>query len=195
MLTTGIGGAARIAAGGRSSLAVLEGGTVEAWGENSYGQLGDGTVNERLAPVTLCGLTGVSAVATRGAHTLSFGGAIAPCPRVTKIAPTAGPPAGGTSVTITGTDLSEATAVRFGSVAAASFTVESPTSITAVSPAGSGSVDVTVSTPAGTSRATPGDLFAYIPAPSVTSVAPSTGEGGGRAPVTILGPTSRASPP
>ena len=39
-------------------------------------------------------------------------------------------------MTITGTDLSGATAVSFGSTAALSYTVNSATSITAVSPPG-----------------------------------------------------------
>ena len=38
-------------------------------------------------------------------------------PTVTGISPTSGPTAGGTSVTITGTDLTGATSVKFGSVA------------------------------------------------------------------------------
>ena len=59
------------------------------------------------------------------------------------------PPAGGTSVAITGAELTGATAVDFGSTAASSFTVNSATSITAVAPAGSGAVDVTVTGPVG----------------------------------------------
>ena len=54
---------------------------------------------------------------------------------------------GGTIVTITGTDFLAATAVMFGATAAATFTVDSDTQITATSPAGAGSVHVTVTTP------------------------------------------------
>ena len=67
-----------------------------------------------------------------------------PAPTVTGITPTAGPAAGGTTVTITGTNFSGATAVSFGGTAATGFTVNSATSITATSPAGTGTVDVTV---------------------------------------------------
>ena len=49
-------------------------------------------------------------------------------------------------MTITGTNFTGATAVKFGATNAASFTVNSATSITATSPAGSGTVDVTVTT-------------------------------------------------
>jgi hypothetical protein len=83
-------------------------------------------------------------------------------PEVTKVEPEFGLPSGGTSVTITGTNFTGATAVAFGSTAAASFTVNSETSITAVSPAGSGNVDVTVTTPKGTSKANSGDVFRYV---------------------------------
>lgn len=60
-------------------------------------------------------------------------------PVVTGISPNSGPTAGGTTVTITGTGFSGATAVDFGSIAAPSFTVNAAgTQITATDPAGSG---------------------------------------------------------
>jgi hypothetical protein len=78
------------------------------------------------------------------------------------VEPNHGSPSGGTTVTITGTDFTGATAVKFGA-ANAKVTVNSATSITAVSPKGmgSGTVDVTVTTPAGTSPTSPADLFTY----------------------------------
>ena len=70
-------------------------------------------------------------------------------PTVTSISPSAGPLAGGTSVTITGTNLNGATAVNFGGVAGTGVVVNSATSVTAVAPAGAaGTVDVTVVTAA-----------------------------------------------
>ena len=69
---------------------------------------------------------------------------------------------GGTSVTITGTNLTGATAVRFGLGNATGFTVDSDTQITATAPAGSpGTVDVTVATPGGTSARSPADRYTY----------------------------------
>ncbi|MFG2905211.1 IPT/TIG domain-containing protein [Kitasatospora sp. NPDC048286] len=79
----------------------------------------------------------------------------APAPVVTAVAPDHGPLAGGTTVTVTGSNLSGASAVTFGTVPATAVTVESDTRITATAPAGSavGKVDVTVTTPGGTSAA------------------------------------------
>ena len=98
-------------------------------------------------------------------------------------------------MTITGTNLSGATAVRFGSNSAKSFTVNSSTSITAVSPVftgGSAIVDVTVTTPEGTSPITTpetsigeGDEFAYEP--TVTAIEPTGGPVAGGTSVTIHG--------
>jgi hypothetical protein len=83
-------------------------------------------------------------------------------PVVTGISPATGPTTGGTVVTITGTGFLGATAVRFGGFAAASFTVNSNTSITAVSPGEAvGAVDVAVTTLGGTSSASAADKFAF----------------------------------
>lgn len=86
---------------------------------------------------------------------------LAPPPTVTAVAPDHGPPGGGTSVTITGTNFSGATAVKFGSASAGSFRVESETTIKATSPSGSGTVDVSVQTPSGTSALSAADHFTY----------------------------------
>lgn len=72
-------------------------------------------------------------------------------PALTSLSPNQGPTAGGTTVTLTGTNLADVTAVRFGTTAAA-FTIVSATQITATAPAGSaGAVQVTVTSPGGTS--------------------------------------------
>jgi hypothetical protein len=75
-------------------------------------------------------------------------------PRVTSVAPDNGPNLGGTMVTITGDGFSKVTAVDFGSSSAA-FTINSGHSITATSPAGSGTVEVTVTDAKGTSSTNP----------------------------------------
>jgi hypothetical protein len=92
----------------------------------------------------------------------------APCPlTVTAVTPNRGSTVGGTSVTITGTGFTGATAVSFGGTPATSFIVVNDTTITAVTPAHVvGVVDVTVTTPDGTSAISPGDKFHYVP-PSV----------------------------
>ncbi len=108
-------------------------------------------------------------------------------PTVTNVSPNAGPPAGGTSVTITGTNFTGATAVRFGGIAAASFAVNSASQITATSSAGTGTVDVTVTTSGGTSASSAADQFSYASAPTVTSVNANGGPAAGGTNVTITG--------
>jgi hypothetical protein len=96
---------------------------------------------------------------------------------VSGISPSAGSTSGSTTVTITGTNFTGATGVNFGPNAASSFTVNSDSQITAVSPPGSpGTVDVTVTGPGGTSATSPADQFTYItpgPPTSVTTGPPS----------------------
>lgn len=56
-------GITAISAGMKHSLALAKDGTVYSWGENRYGQLGDGTTTNRLTPVVVRGVTGAIAVA------------------------------------------------------------------------------------------------------------------------------------
>lgn len=65
---SGLNNVKSIAAGRFFSLAVKTDGTVWTWGENKYGQLGDGTTVDKSAPIQVSGLTGVTdAVAATGA--------------------------------------------------------------------------------------------------------------------------------
>lgn len=73
-------------------------------------------------------------------------------PVVGSVSPTSGTSAGGTSVVVAGSLLTGATAVTFGATDAASFTVDSDSQITAVSPAhAAGTVAIVVTTPDGSS--------------------------------------------
>ncbi|WP_327120539.1 IPT/TIG domain-containing protein [Nocardia sp. NBC_01730] len=106
-------------------------------------------------------------------------------PTLTSISPASGPAAGGTTVVLTGTNLTGATAVSFGGTPATSFTVNSSTQITAVTPAHSaGTVSVTVTTAGGTSN---GVAFTYIAAPTLTGIAPSSGPPSGGTVVVLTG--------
>src|SRR5438094_7589497 len=84
-------------------------------------------------------------------------------PVVTGVSPSSGPSTGGTTVTITGTAFDCVTSVTFGGVAATIISSTS-TQIVVTSPAhAAGTVDVIVTTPGGTSAATPADHFTYNP--------------------------------
>ena len=102
---------------------------------------------------------------------VAFGGASAP-PTVASVSPSSGPANGGTIVTVTGTNLyvGSSFAVDFGTSPATNVSVSSPTQLTATAPAGSvGTVNVTVTTPAGTSTTGAADDFTYTSSPSATT--------------------------
>jgi alpha-tubulin suppressor-like RCC1 family protein len=61
-----------VAAGSSHTVVLANNGTVWAWGKNSNGQLGDGTVIDRPAPVRVSGLTGVTAIAAGANHTIAL---------------------------------------------------------------------------------------------------------------------------
>ena len=84
-----------------------------------------------------------------------------PLPGVTKLSPDHGRRSGGTTVTITGTNLLGATAVHFGYHLARIDRVLSATAIKVTSPKGTGVVAVTVTTPGGMSAKTKADRFTY----------------------------------
>ncbi|WP_285571921.1 IPT/TIG domain-containing protein [Geothrix limicola] len=104
-----------------------------------------------------------------------------PVPTVTSLNPTGGQ--AGSSVTITGTGLTNASAVSFNGTPAASFTVTSATQITATVPAGATTGPVSVTTPGGT--ATGPAFLVLAPAPTITGLNPTSGMVGSS--VTITG--------
>src|SRR5262249_14276814 len=113
-------------------------------------------------------------------------------PTVTGVSPSSGSPAGGTSVTVTGSGFTGATAVDFGdSNPGSSLHVNSSTSLTVTSPPGTGTVDVSVTTPNGTG--TQFSAFTYALSPTITKVSPIKGTTLGGTTVTIKG-TNLASP-
>ena len=76
---------------------------------------------------------------------VTFSDATGPAPTVSSVCPNSGSTAGGTAVTITGTNFAAGATVTFGSAAATNVVVVNSTTITATTPAGSaGAVTVTV---------------------------------------------------
>ena len=118
-------------------------------------------------PAGSAGVKNIYLTATSGSTTRSNGFTYVAAPTITSFNPPSGTSAGGTTVTITGTNLANASAVRFGSTAG-TVTANTATSITVKSPAGavsSAGVALTVITPGGTSPAST-TKFRYVVAPA-----------------------------
>ncbi|MFF4485945.1 IPT/TIG domain-containing protein [Streptomyces sp. NPDC001544] len=137
-----------------------------------------------VAPAHAAGASAVT-VTTAGGTSNALTFTYLPAPALSSLTPTQGPVLGGTSVTLTGTNLTGATAVRFDGVAASSFTVDSATQITAIAPAhAAGASAVTVTTAGGTSNSL---TFTYLAAPAITGVSPTQGPTSGGTSVTLTG--------
>jgi hypothetical protein len=130
--------------------------------------------------------TGAVAVTVRspGGTSNSVTYTYAATPSLTTVSPNQGPASGGTTVTLTGTGLTGATAVAFGGNPAITFTVNSATQITAVAPAGTGAVPVTVTAPGGTSNTA---VYTYVAAPVLTALSPALGPTDAGAGITLTG--------
>jgi len=182
---SGLSGVTAISAGGQDSVALLGSGSVMTWGTDSSGVLGDGAPSGMSdVPVAVVGLTKAASISAGRSDTLAFG---EPIPTVTSVSPQIGPANGGATVTIGGNTFTGATAVKFGTAPATSFTVNSATSITATAPPGTGTVDVTVTTPAGMSPTSAADRYAYQAAPTVVRLSAKSGPAAGGTTVVITG--------
>ena len=119
-----------------------------------------------VTPAGTAGLTSVAVTTPGGTATLpSAFTFVVPAPTIESISPTSGSTLGGTAITITGTNLTDASSVTVGGVAATDVVVVSSTSVTAVTPAGSvGAKDVVVTTPGG-SATLPSAFTFVVPAP------------------------------
>ncbi len=73
VLNNGISGYAKtVAAGSTHTCALRADGTVQCWGSNGQGQLGNGTFNNSPVPMTVTGLSGVQALAAGDGHTCAL---------------------------------------------------------------------------------------------------------------------------
>lgn len=148
----------------------------------------DGTV-----PAGTVGKVNVVVQTSDGRATLVGGYEYAPAPTMSSVAPASGPIEGGARITITGSNFGAAgnPAVTVGGVAAICVALVSPTTITAVVPAGAaGAADVTVTLDNGGGSATLTGAYTYASAtlnPSVTSITPGQGTAAGGTTVTFAG--------
>ena len=115
--------------------------------------------------------TGKITVVTPGGTAVSTGSfTVVPPPTITSFTPTSG--GVGTLVTITGTNFTGASAVKFNGTSAV-FSVDSATKITATVAIGTTTGKISVTTVGGT--ATSIDLFTFIPAPTIFEFMPTSG--------------------
>ena len=111
-----------------------------------------------------------------------------PAPTVSSITPSSGPASGGTPVTITGSGFQAGATVSLGGTAATGVSVSSSTTITATTAAhAAGTVNVVVTNPDSQSGTLPSGYSYGNPAPTVSSITPSSGPASGGTPVTITG--------
>ncbi|MBV4533714.1 autotransporter domain-containing protein [Pseudomonas sp. SWRI107] len=139
-------------------------------------------------PANAAGASNVTVTTPGGTFTLTNAYTyVTPAPTLSSINPNSGSTAGGTSVTLTGTNLSGATAVTFDGVAATGLVVNSSTSVTVTTPAhAAGAVAVSITTPGGnTSLAA---AYTYVtPPPTLSAANPNTGPSAGGTSVTLTG--------
>ncbi|MFT3809610.1 MAG: IPT/TIG domain-containing protein [Micropepsaceae bacterium] len=142
-------------------------------------------------PAHAAGNVAVSVTTSGGTSGAIPGGyTYANAPTAVSLSPVFGPSAGGTSVTISGTNfIAGDTGVTIGGnpVSPANVTVNSSTSLTFTTPAhAAGNVAVSVNTSGGASNTVPGG-FTYAVGPTVTSITPAVGPVAGGTAVTITG--------
>jgi hypothetical protein len=138
------------------------------------------------APAGTAGAVDVVVTNGDGSGTATNGYTYVAAPTIATITPSAGPVAGGTSVTITGTNFVGVTAVNFDGNPGTSLTVNSPTELTIETPAGTaGAVNVQVVAAGGSVTETGG--FTYAAAPTITNINPASGFVAGGTVVTITG--------
>ena len=139
------------------------------------------------APAGTAGPVTVKVTTTRGSTTKVDAYTYVPAPTVSSVAPAKGPAAGGNSVIVHGAELTNVSKVTFGANSVTTFTSHTATAITLNAPAGTAgpAVPVKVTTPGGTGTKT--GAYTYVAAPTVSSVAPTSGPVAGGNSVTVHG--------
>lgn len=155
------------------------------------------TVGGNNCPVTASSASAITCTAPAGTGmgkdvivTTSYGSVTASgafsynAPSTISISPTCGPAAGGTLVTISGSNMRSATGVTIGGAPCTGIGSNNDTSLTCTTPAGTGPASVVVTTASGNSS---GLSFTYALPPSVSSISPVGGPVAGGTAVTISG--------
>jgi Divergent InlB B-repeat domain/IPT/TIG domain len=147
---------------------------------HEFTQAGSYEVSATLEFTQAMGRNGHSITSSPKAVTIAAGGSGSGT-SVTNVCPNHGAATGGTSVIVVGTGLGSATQVSFGSVPATNVTQVSGGELKVTSPAGTAgtTVDVTVSTPGGTSTAVAADHFTYDSLGNHTLTITKAGSGSG----------------
>ncbi|MDP2271890.1 MAG: IPT/TIG domain-containing protein [Archangium sp.] len=144
-----------------------------------------------ISVVTNSGEVGLAAVVVENPDLQSFtlAGAFTydAAPSLAQISPGTGSIAGGTVVTLTGAGFRAGVGVQFGTLPASAVTVVSETTVTAVTPASPlGVVTVRVQNDDGQAAALPRS-FRFVAPPTLTAVAPATGDVAGATVVRVTG--------
>jgi len=138
------------------------------------------------SPANAAGTVTVAVTVNGQSGSLTSGFSYILPPTVSSVSPNSGSTAGGTAVTITGTNFAGGAAVTFGGAAATNVVMVNSTTITAATPAGSaGAATVTVTVSGQSGSLTSG--FTYVVIPAVSSVSPNDGSTAGGTAVTITG--------
>ena len=173
---------------------------------NSY-VFNDTTITLQTPPYPLGGASFIAISAAGGSVTQQNAYTFAGIPHITSISPVAGSTAGGSAITITGTNLTRASVVRFNVTQATIVGTPTATSVTATLPAANGSatgpVNVNVSTwsmlygdlngvigakgSSDTTDAAGSNAFNYGSGPTLTSISPASGSISGGTLVTLKG--------
>jgi hypothetical protein len=170
---------------------------------NTADVIDDNTITVSAPASKTAGTVDIQLVTDAGTSNVSTGDQYTyfMAPEVSGISPNSGPISGGTTVTISGTNLDNATAVNFGNTPVTDISVApkcwqkgggilcnpwGPEQLQVTSPAGSpGNTDITVTTPGGTSQVVSADEFFYNTKPTIFGVNPNNGPAGNV--VTITG--------
>jgi formylglycine-generating enzyme required for sulfatase activity len=146
------------------------------------------TMVTALTPASTPGAKTVSVTNPDGTANLTNGFTYVLGPTIWGVSPNVGLTAGGTAITITGTNLAGTSSVTIGGVAATSVVAVNNTTVTAVTPAGAaGAANLSLTTPYGSATASGAFTYQLYGTPTIASVTPNSGPLAGGTAITITG--------